>query len=313
MPPEKKPDKPAPPPAPTSQDPFVEIVSFIALAFFAIYIINGFVSLLTTSRIFTCGLSCFTPQAIVLSHTRPIASLNDAINAKVISSKDTTAVYDSPGEKQVGSQTFGTKGKILQGPVTINGERYWYVDYETGADGWVKESDLAYVESEPSVFEKIVISALSFVWLLRYVSVLISLLFILAVVFLYMKIRKLRMIEHALLYPQIEVAEPDVNPKWQKILDHSESLNENDWRLAIIEADIMLNDLLSKLSLPGDTIGEKLKAVEKSDFTTIDNAWEAHKIRNEIAHQGSDFLLNQREARRVIELYRTVFDEFKII
>lgn len=109
---------------------------------------------------------------------------------------------------------------------------------------------------------------------------------------------------------------PAQNPlktKWEKILTLSESQNQSDWRLAIIEADIILDDLLKKLQLPGDTMGDKLKAVEPSDFTTIDAAWEAHKMRNMIAHEGTDFLINQREIRRIISLYESVFKEFQLI
>ena len=67
------------------------------------------------------------------------------------------------------------------------------------------------------------------------------------------------------------------------------------------------------MSLPGNTIGEKLKAVEKSDFISLDNAWEAHKVRNSIAHEGMNHILNQREVNRVIDMYKTVFEEFRII
>lgn len=126
--------------------------------------------------------------------------------------------------------------------------------------------------------------------------------------------------EKAKLYPAempMGVAEgPFLDPvmsKWQEIVAKSESLDENNWRIAIIEADIILDSLLEKLNLPGATTGEKLKAVEPSDFLTLDNAWEAHKARNNIAHQGSNFLLNQREVRRIISLYESVFKEFHLI
>lgn len=109
------------------------------------------------------------------------------------------------------------------------------------------------------------------------------------------------------------VAENATRNKWDKIIAQSESANSSDWRLAIIEADIMLDDLLAVLHLPGETMGDKLKAVEKSDFNTIDLAWEAHKARNMIAHEGSNFLLNQRETRRIISLYEAVFKEFHLI
>jgi hypothetical protein len=103
------------------------------------------------------------------------------------------------------------------------------------------------------------------------------------------------------------------NPKWKLVLDHSNSDDANKWKLAILEADIILAELLDTLNLPGDGVGEKLKAVDPSDFTTIEKAWEGHKIRNAIAHEGSDFLINQREAKRVIGLYQKVFEEFEII
>ncbi len=127
--------------------------------------------------------------------------------------------------------------------------------------------------------------------------------------------------EKARLYPANmplgeEVGTLGQNPtalKWQEIVAKSELAEESNWRLAIIEADIILDSLLEKLNLPGFTIGDKLKAVEPSDFLTLDQAWEAHKARNNIAHQGNDFLLNQREARRIIGLYEAVFKEFHLI
>ena len=103
------------------------------------------------------------------------------------------------------------------------------------------------------------------------------------------------------------------NTKWEGVVKHINSASPSDWKLAIIEADIMLDDLLKASGYHGDSLGEMLKAVEKSDFLTIESAWEAHKVRNQIAHQGESFLINEREAKRVIALYEGVFREFKII
>ena len=60
----------------------------------------------------------------------------------------------------------------------------------------------------------------------------------------------------------------------------------------------------------GEEHWRTVKGVEKSDFTTIDDAWEAHKVRNLIAHEGLNFLLSDREAKRVIGLYRKCFKNF---
>lgn len=101
-----------------------------------------------------------------------------------------------------------------------------------------------------------------------------------------------------------------VDSKWDKVIEHADSDNPNDWKVAILEADIILGDMLDHLGYVGDSIGEKLKQVEKSDFLTLDKAWEAHKVRNAIAHEGGQFLINHREVLRILELYKDVFDEF---
>lgn len=110
-----------------------------------------------------------------------------------------------------------------------------------------------------------------------------------------------------------EVASVMKNEKWERIIAHVNSSNASDWRLAIIEADIMLDDLLKTLGYHGDTMGERLKSVDKSDMLTLDNAWEAHRIRNQVAHQGAEYPLSDREAKRAIALYESVFREFKVI
>ncbi|MBX4200364.1 hypothetical protein KW790_02830 [Candidatus Parcubacteria bacterium] len=103
------------------------------------------------------------------------------------------------------------------------------------------------------------------------------------------------------------------NEKWERVLTHINSPNASDWRLAIIEADVMLEELLRAQGYHGDSLGEMLKAVEASDFLSLEQAWEAHKIRNQIAHTGGDYELNERDAKRVIAMYEAVFKEFKIV
>jgi hypothetical protein len=109
------------------------------------------------------------------------------------------------------------------------------------------------------------------------------------------------------------VDEVKVNQKWLRVQKHINSLNQSDWRLAILESDIMLDEMLESMGYRAESLGQKLKSIEKSDFTTLDKAWEAHTVRNSIAHQGADFLINDREARRVIGLYEEVFREFHYI
>lgn len=112
----------------------------------------------------------------------------------------------------------------------------------------------------------------------------------------------------------VDTGEPTYkHPRWQTVLGHASSLNQSEWRLAILEADTMLAELLDKRGYPGLSIGEQLKAVDSEKFKSIQDAWDAHRVRNQIAHEGSAFVLTEREARRVIGLYERVFKEFDFI
>ncbi len=98
---------------------------------------------------------------------------------------------------------------------------------------------------------------------------------------------------------------------------HIESLMESatpsDWRQAIIEADIMLDEALQQAGYRGADLGERLKSISTKDLATLQDAWEAHKVRNQIAHLGSAYPLSQTEAQRTIARYKAVFRELGVI
>ena len=103
------------------------------------------------------------------------------------------------------------------------------------------------------------------------------------------------------------------NERWEKIEQKAFGNNESEWKQAIIEADIILDELIQRMGYVGENLGERMKKIESSDFKSLSQAWDAHKVRNRIAHDGPDFTLSQHEARRVINMYREVFSEFNFI
>ena len=115
-----------------------------------------------------------------------------------------------------------------------------------------------------------------------------------------------------------ENSKPVLNPsgenkKWDEIQKHIASMNSSDWRMAILEADILLYEMLDQMGYDGDTVAEKLKVIESSDFSNLDSAWRAHKVRNTIAHEGASYELSHEQAQNTIDLYRKVFEEFYFI
>lgn len=118
---------------------------------------------------------------------------------------------------------------------------------------------------------------------------------------------------HAAHLPKAFVDRHSADKRWQMVQSRLHSFSEGDWRLSVLEADIILSDMLSKMGLPGDGVAEKLKAADKNSFHSLDDAWEAHKMRNRIAHEGGSFHLSHESAEHTINQYKKVFDEFYFI
>lgn len=149
-------------------------------------------------------------------------------------------------------------------------------------------------------------------------SWLVSALLIFGIIYAYIRHEQLSEVFAEILKRQEEVYaklhKKDVkNARWQDVLTHIESDRPNDWKLAIIEADIVLEELLTTLGYAGTTIGDKLKSVSPTNFRTINQAWRAHNVRNRIAHEGADFNLSKIEAQQTIAEYRMVFEEFDFV
>lgn len=152
---------------------------------------------------------------------------------------------------------------------------------------------------------------------------ILAVFFILVITYVMVRMHELRKKEHAHLHHEIEeyahnhrhqaehVVENGIkNPKWLKVLEYLVSENAGDWKLAVIEADTMLDNLMTDLKFKGESLGEKLKNADRDKFHSLSTAWEVHTIRNRIAHEGSAFDLSLRETKRVIALYEQIFHEF---
>lgn len=100
------------------------------------------------------------------------------------------------------------------------------------------------------------------------------------------------------------------HPRWAIVEDYLSTDKEELWRIGIIEADNMLNDVLRSRGYPGQDLGEMLM---NADFASLQDAWEAHKIRNKIAHEGVAYHLSAHTAAKAFNLYKNVFIDLKVI
>ena len=110
-----------------------------------------------------------------------------------------------------------------------------------------------------------------------------------------------------------EVESTGKNERWEHIVALASSANQSDWRRAILEADIMLGDVLMQAGYVGTSVGEQLKITNPLQVTTVRLAWDAHMLRNKIAHSGESLQLEARDVQTAINNYKRVFEEFAAI
>lgn len=110
------------------------------------------------------------------------------------------------------------------------------------------------------------------------------------------------------IVPPETAQESPLGSRWEEIQKHLNSTKEAEWKFAVIEADSLVDYILKSAGYPGDTMGDRLKNIDKSQIVTLDGLWEAHKIRNRLAHDLSYFL-RYGEAKRAVQLYEKTLKE----
>ena len=108
------------------------------------------------------------------------------------------------------------------------------------------------------------------------------------------------------------IGESKYDAKWKEVLEHLQSLREAEWKFAVIEADNILEDILTQADYPGETLGEKLKQISKSQLASIDSLWSAHKLRNLIVHD-PDYQIRYNDAREAIRDYEKALRELGVL
>ena len=99
--------------------------------------------------------------------------------------------------------------------------------------------------------------------------------------------------------------------QWQQIQDISKQGGEMGQKMAIIEADKLLDGALKSLIMPGNTLGERLKSAGYK-YPKIKNVWWAHKLRNNLVHD-HDFTLRNGEAKRALAEFEKALKELKVL
>ncbi len=96
--------------------------------------------------------------------------------------------------------------------------------------------------------------------------------------------------------------------RWQYTIRRLESPNMADWKLAVIEAEALTEEVLARMGFGGESFGERLKKMRPEQLPSLDNLTKAHQIRNNIVHD-PDYRIDIGEASKTIAVYEKSLQE----
>jgi hypothetical protein len=124
--------------------------------------------------------------------------------------------------------------------------------------------------------------------------------------------------------PPIEIPEPERTKKirtlakaifeerWQAILKKASPASPDSLRLAVIEADSLVNDVLGELGFGGKHLADRLANLNPDEYKTLNALWRAHRIRNDLVHTPG-FFLSPEDAQKLLSDYEAFLKEIEVI
>lgn len=155
-------------------------------------------------------------------------------------------------------------------------------------------------------------------WLIFFLKIFswaLSIFFAVAIVILVFKLnmpKKYQTIAKEYVLPGTQPSKTKLQDELQKIKTRIASKKEEEDRLALAEADRLLDTALRSLGYEGETVLEKLRQVKPAHLANPAEAFHAHEIRNQAIHEPAR-PLEHREVEEAIALYEKILRELGML
>ncbi len=103
-----------------------------------------------------------------------------------------------------------------------------------------------------------------------------------------------------------------LNRSWKKIMKRLDLPDEAEHKLAIVEADDLLNDILERLGYTEGSLSERLAKISFMPRDTIEQVQKVHEMRNKVVHD-PNYHLTIEEARKVLEIYQRALRDLQAL
>ena len=99
--------------------------------------------------------------------------------------------------------------------------------------------------------------------------------------------------------------------KFLEIENRFKKENPASYVTTVINGDKLLDKAMMEMGVPGKTMGERLKKCGDK-FTNLNGVWQAHKLRNAIAHE-TDIEVSYKRAYNALQIYKQALKDLGAI
>jgi len=90
--------------------------------------------------------------------------------------------------------------------------------------------------------------------------------------------------------------------RWMTIEQQLRREEEATYQMCVMNADKLLDQALMERGIPGNTMADRMKQM-KSKWSNANSVWNAHKLRNRIAHE-TDVRVDYNNARTTLAAFK---------
>lgn len=150
---------------------------------------------------------------------------------------------------------------------------------------------------------------------LRIIFMILSVLFAVAIIYFVRKntfYRRLILDDASEFMNFKPVGVSNIERNWGKVMARLETGLESEYKLAVIEADTMMDDILKKMGFAGETLGDRLTKVTTATVPNLMDITKSHQIRNNIVHD-PDYKLSLDQTRKTLSAYEKAFRDLQAL
>lgn len=102
-----------------------------------------------------------------------------------------------------------------------------------------------------------------------------------------------------------------IEKRWEKIEKKLKSNNESQFKVAVIEADGLADEILKKIGYAGRNMKERMERIHPGQIDNYEDVKRAHEIRNRVVYE-KDFELDLETAKNTLKTYEDLLRNLEL-